>query len=1015
MRYRLETLFLTISILPTLTLAAFYGNQSAVKWKSAETEHFLAHYPVEHRERAAVAIGFAENVYDTIIARYKIKLPSKVNLVFNNGLFSNGEANPIYNMMQIWLTNWDFKIRGSHSWISDVITHEFSHLASMQNASKTPLPWIQGLQISKSDFLNEKKQLSIGAYIPFTIMPFWFAEGTAQFESYRMGFDRWDTHRDMLLRIAFLENKVLPLEFMEDFSEQALEAELGPYTQGFDLVRYIAEIYGEDAIPELWKDMGKLSNWTLSGALSGRFKITEKELYKNWKENRKEHYEKIRNSIGEIKAGKKISEGSFYNDFISLANGNLYGLSNFDGDFFEGGVFEFKDSTPKAFEKFELKKPYLSQGMSIRQTPEGLLLAYVTYQNRDKNGKPYFDIAIADTLGNNRLVTEFADAVYPDISPDGKQVVFARREANGTRFYLSIANIETEDNMTFSEVDVMSETPAQQQSDYKDIVTPTGEEFNIHNPKFSPDGKQIAFGYFDGTKRKIGITNVNPENNSVNSVNSENCGSDNRDPNWSADGKSIYYSSDETGVFNIYKKNLETGETKQITNVLGGAFSPVEKKDSLFYINYDRDGFSIYNFPTVHPVFADTTQNVGVRLIAPLHFASDEISFANSEQNYFPIPRMPILIPLFAFDDRPPDFGAINAGITVPKIGIAFGLNDPLNKNFLQIAALQQIGKFGEDSQSDLLTSLENRSFPITLNFTFMRNNTPSKDTVYQEDPRLKNEISEYASELYNALLSASYSLFKKGDSLTTFASYNWEAFNLYQYGFKWDYHKRWQAGLITGWSIADSILNLQGLYSFSSSDLFRPGTFAESFTVSETGVITPHYRHFNLHEWVFSANISLSNPLQKYGKFSLSLLGNGILNWRSSDSDTLDNFYLHPLVIEGYPILESSESYFRQGTGIILMEARYKYPIYNEFRKRFWIFTTRNFNFSPYIQMGSVWDYHPLPALKHRENWLRSFGINWRLENRLFYSIPFNIDFGVARGLDSPKSTRLKVGVGVM
>jgi hypothetical protein len=34
-------------------------------------------------------------------------------------------------------------------------------------------------------------------------MPFWFAEGTAQFESYRMGFDRWDTHRDMLLRTAF--------------------------------------------------------------------------------------------------------------------------------------------------------------------------------------------------------------------------------------------------------------------------------------------------------------------------------------------------------------------------------------------------------------------------------------------------------------------------------------------------------------------------------------------------------------------------------------------------------------------------------------------------------------------------------------------------------------------------------------------------------------------------------------------------------------------------------------------
>jgi hypothetical protein len=969
----LRILFL-ILFASTLAFAAFYGNQSGIKWKSAETEHFLVHYPVEHRERAAAAIGFAENVYDTITIRYKIKLPSKVNLVFNNGLFSNGEANPVYNMMQIWLTNWDFKIRGSHSWISDVVTHEFSHLASIQNASKTPLPWIQGLQISKSDFLNEKKQLSIGTYIPFTIMPLWFAEGTAQFESYRMGFDRWDTHRDMLLRTAFLENKVLPLEFMENFSDQALEGELGPYTQGFDLVRYIAETYGENAIPELWKDMGKLSNWTLSGALSDKFKITEKELYKNWRENRKERYEKIRSSVGEVKAGEKISDSSFYNEFISVANGNLYGLSNFESDFFDGEIFEYKDSTLKTFEKVKLKKPYLSQGMNIRQTSKGLLLAYVTYQNRDKKGKPYFDIAIADTNGKSHLVTKFADAVYPDISPDGKRVVFARREANGTRFHLSIANTDS-------------------LSDYKDIVDPVTAEFNIFNPKFSPDGEKIAFSYFDGTKRQIGFANFDA------------AGWEGRDPSWSADGKSIYYSSDETGIFNIYKKNLETGETKKMTNVLGGAFSPLEKKDSLFYINYDRDGFSIYRIEIKELKTENNSQSIALN--SPLKQDSDEISFANSERSYIPIPRMPILVPLFAFEDRSPDFGAVNTGIMVPKAGLAFGLNDPLNKNYFQIAALQQIGKFGEDSQSDLLVSLENRSFPITLNLAFMRSNTVSKDTIRYEAFPDSLGTSEYASELYNASLSASYSLFKMGDSLTVFASYDWEAFNLYQDFFKWDYHKRWQAGLIAGLAILDSLLSLQGLYSFSNSNLFRPGTFAESFSISDAGFIEPHYRHFNLHEWAGSAKIKIS-------KFSLSFFGGGILDWQSKDSDTLDNFYLHPLVIDGYPILKNSESYFRQGTGTFLAEASYAFSIYSDFRKRFGIFTTRNFEVSPYVQMGSAWDYHPLPALKHKENWLRSFGINWRMENYLFYSAPFNFNFGVARGLDEPKDVRIKIGIGV-
>jgi len=987
----------SLLLAPVLTFAAFYGNQSGINWKSAETEHFLAHYPAEHRERAARATEIAESVYDTITNRYKIKLPSKVNLVFDNALYSNGEANPVYNMMSIWLTDWDFKIRGSHSWTRDVVTHEFSHLASMQNGSKTPFPWIQGVQISKTDFYNERRQVHFATYIPFMIQPFWFAEGTAQFESYRMGFDRWDTHRDMLLRTAFLENKVLPLEFMEDFSEHALEAELGPYTQGFDMVRYIVETYGENAIPELWHDMGKISNLTLSGALSDRFKITEKELYKNWKKNRKEHYEKIRNALGAPIIGEKITKDAFYNEFISLAGGNLYGLSNFGGDFFDGSVFEIKDSVldtlkesvvPAVFEKFKLEKPYLSQGISIRQTPEGLLLAYVTYQNRDKKGRPYFDVAIADTLGNNRLVTKFADAVYPDISPDGKQVVFARREVNGTRFYLSAANTDT-------------------LGDYKDLVAPSGEEFNIFNPKFSPDGSQIAFNYFDGTNRKIALPNDTIA-----------FAGDVRNPNWSLDGKSIYFSSDETGIFNIYKMDLQTKKIQRITNVLGGAFSPVADTSGLYYVGYDRDGFSIYKMDSVNTVETDNYPSLQSKSKSQSQ-QQPEISFANSERDYLPIPKMPILVPLFAFEDRPPDFGAINTGITVPKIGLAFGLNDPLNKNFFQIAALQQIGRFGEDSQSDLFASLENRSFPITLNLAFMRNNTPSKDTVRYEDPALDLALNEYASELYNALFSASYSIFKKGDSLTAFASYDWEAFNLYQDNFAWDYHKRWQAGLIASFATQDTLLALQGLYSFSSSDLFRPGTFAESFSFSESGVVTPYYRHFNLHEWAFSANISLNNPLQKYGKLFLSLFGGGILNWQSTDSDTLDNFYLHPLVMEGYPILESSESYFRQGTGTVLAEVRYKFPIYNDLRRRFWIFTTRNLSFSPFAQMGSAWDgsvwyAHPFPGLKHINNWQRSFGIDWNLENRIFYSVPFNFNFRVARGLDNPKDTRITFLLGL-
>ncbi|GHV14790.1 hypothetical protein AGMMS49938_11540 [Fibrobacterales bacterium] len=1020
-----KTFLFALAFAATASFAAFYGNQSAINWKSVETDRFYVHYPAEFREQAAVATDFAESVYDTLTKRYRIKLPDKVNLVLGNALFSNGEANPVYNMMRIELTNWDFKIRGTHSWISDVITHEFSHLASMQNGSKTPFPWIQGVQISSGDFYNEKKQISTLLYFPFMIQPFWFAEGTAQYESARMGFDRWDTHRDMLLRTAFLENSVLPLEFMEDFSGQSLEAELGPYTQGFDLVRYIAEVYGDSALPELWKDMGGISRLSLSTALTYKLKIDERELYENWKKDRRAKYEAVRDSVGDLFAGEKISKDFFYNDFLSVAGGKLYGLSNFGGDFFDGGIFELNSDKLKQndtlqlkqYEKFKLEKPYLSQGMSVRQTPKGLLLAYTNYQNRDKKGKLYFDIAIADTNGNSHLITKFADAVYPNISPDGKQVVFARREKSGTRFYLSIASTDS-------------------LGDINDISQPIPI---ISNPQFSPDGKRIVFSYYDNVSRKIAI--VNSDGTNFETIIEGDF--DSRDPAWSTDGNSIYFSSDADGIFNLYVKKLEGGKIDKITTVLGGAFSPTPDTNGIYYIGYDKDGFSVYKIDAPHSLsyraqvvlVLDTgnTRHQKCNDKLPMHsmgyfdciLAGDEpqspidltvegkegLSFANAEKNYSPIPRMPILIPLLSFDDRPPDFGAINEGIITPKLGFAFGLNDPLNKNFFQLAALQQLGKFGEDSQSDLLASLENRSTPITINLAVMRTNTPSKDTVRYEDPRSYEDslsLSEYASELYTAFFAAGYSVFKQGDSLSLFASYDLAKFNLYQDGFAWDYHKRLQTGAMAGFTQRDSIFGVQGLYSYSSSDLFRPGTFAESFTISDAGVITPHYRHFNLHEWAFSAFFSLPNPIQKNGKFSLSFFGNGILSWNSTDSDTLDNFYLHPLVIDGYPILQNAESYFRQGTGTILADFRYKFPIWNDFRNRFGIFTTRDFSVQPFIQAGSVW------GTSYNKNLVRSVGIEWFLENRIFYSVPFNIGFGVAHGLDSPKDTRLKFSVGM-
>ena len=342
MKFKIKSIFAVCSALflaGTANAVGFYGNQSDIKWKTAGTEHFQFIYPMEYSTHAAKVSAYAEAVYDSVTSRYHKALPGRVSAVLNNALYSNGSAIPSENAVNLWLTNWDFKIRSSHGWLSDVITHEFSHLVSIESGSKT-FPNLYGFQFSYTDYYNERSRTDFITMIPFTLQPLWFAEGTAQYESSRMGFDSWDTHRDMILRTAALNDSLMTLPYMHDFSDNSLLAELGPYTQGFSLVLYIAKHYGDEAIPNIWKELGRPYRATLNGAIQKVLGISEKELYDAWKKEITEYYQAQKDSLGTLVEGIKITKDAFWNDFPIVSGKNLYGVSNFGGPWFDGSVFK---------------------------------------------------------------------------------------------------------------------------------------------------------------------------------------------------------------------------------------------------------------------------------------------------------------------------------------------------------------------------------------------------------------------------------------------------------------------------------------------------------------------------------------------------------------------------------------------------------------------------------------------------------------------------------------------------
>ena len=1128
------TFFVALSAAATASAAGFYGNQSDVKWKTAGTDHFQFHYPAEYTDHASKASAYAEAVYDSVVSRYQKGLTGRVNVTLNNALYSNGSAIPSENALNLWLTNWDFKIRSSHGWLSDVVTHEFSHLVSIESASKIN-PHLYGLQVSYTDYYNERTTTNFVSMLPFNMQPLWLAEGTAQYESSRMGFDGWDAHRDMLLRVAALNDSLLSLEYMHDFSDNSLFAELGPYTQGYALVRYIDKHYGEDAVPKIWANLSKFQRMTLDGAIKDVLGVSEQELYEAWKKEITEDYQKQKESLGELVEGTKLTEGIFWNDFPIIAGKNLYGVSNFGGLWFDGSVFKMPleepaDSTADStavdtatdsldvsveigdieiegedstsiinlgdFGKhgFTIKKAWLDKGIDVLEDSTfGPMIAYVSYQNRDKDGHAHFDIAVSDTNKNHHTVTYLQDAVYPAFDPEGKNIAFVRRESFSTRFVLS--------KVPFSKdlKEGSSEEPI-------DLYVPDEKfkYYNIYSPKFSPDGKRIVFGFFDNEVRGIAVIDADGKNFRIVS----NTDYDERDVNW-LDNDKIVFSSNRNGIFNLIEKSLGTGVEHPLTNVVGGAFTPVLAGNTLYYTNYDKDGFSLYKLPysIFIPASADTvitvterdsvihiadttwnncqdrqpidsyfveklvlvdstnsdslllinkdcltiptvttrdsvikiqdttrtiTQKEGSReivlkgklpekVVKPIQLT--DLEFAGIEQDYKPIPNTPLFVPMVVFNENAPDLTVFGEGQLKFKAGLAVVLTDPLKKNTVQLGLLLELGAgldfinssgLNPEQEKEFFASWENRSTPLDLSLTYSYANYTSKDTVRYEDVRAHNGdslgISHYAIPMQSISAAAGYSVFKSIDTLQVAVSYDWANFNLYEDMFEWTYQKRISASVALGLygdTGEDTGINGQGnglflYYQYANSDLYRPGTFAESFTVNASGKITPHYRNFNIHEMGLNLYGSIQSPLTGARLAAGGKIA-GVLSWNTdAKQDTLDSYYYNAVFLEGYPYLRSSEDYTLAGTKTAVAEVHYLFPIYDDWRKTAWIFSTRSFYFDLFAQMGAAWNSSWFDTDKFTDHrfWDRSVGLSFRMSNKLFYSIPLDISVTFARGL---------------
>lgn len=592
-------IFVQIPVLFAQISPQFYSfPYNHLNWYTIESEHFLVHFQEGNSRPAQVTSRIAEEIYAPVTRMYEYEPDQKINIVLIDRFdFSNGAAYFYDNKIEIWLPSLDTPLRGTHNWLRNVITHELVHIiqlqASMKRSRRIPatyLQWLSYEDVRRPDVLYGFPSGFISYPFSGISMPAWMAEGTAQFMTEALNYDYWDSHRDMHLRTRILDGSYLSLEAMGTFhSKTSLEREL-VYNMGFDFIRYISERFGEQAVADITRQFSVQGVYDVRKAMEHALGIDGRELYHDWIADRKASYHE------QVAAFTKseyilIEEDGFFNFFPAFHPGEnklAYLTNRGRHDARLALVMQDLDTkkTETAFRLPALRNhphnhdhasgschdnPFRIDRVStsFSFSPDGSKLVYSSI-TLNRFGEEYRDLFLVDLNEPKRpkQLTKSGRLMDPVWHPDGNYLA-------AVQIYDGSANLVLYD----LEADSLHQ------------LTSFNAGEQTYRPVWHPNGEELYFSFADVSMRGIYVLDV--ASGEIQPV-LASLHVDYRDPFISPDGDFLYYSSDFSGIFNIYRMPVTGGDPVRITQVIGGAFMPTVHQDgTLIYAGFTADGYKI--------------------------------------------------------------------------------------------------------------------------------------------------------------------------------------------------------------------------------------------------------------------------------------------------------------------------------------------------------------------------------------------------------------------------------------